>query len=284
MKRIHLFLSTLLLTIACLTATKKAECQERTYFEMNLWQDSNCMGFYNGATEGYRPTLRIYLPDSSVANGKAVVACPGGSYAGLAIGNEGYGWAPFFNNQGVALIVLKYRMPHGISTVPSSDAEEALRIVRANAKQWHIDATKVGIMGSSAGGHLASTVATHGDSATRPAFQILFYPVITMDEGVTHADTRRNLIGDNASKTAIQEYSNERQVKPYTPKAILLLPDDDALVPPENSIRYYMALREKGISATLHIYPTGGHGFGSRPTFRFHNEMEADLKAWIEAL
>ena len=148
--------------------------------------------------------LTVYLPDAKKATGRAIVCCPGGGYSHLAMDHEGHQWATFFNNQGIALIVLKYRMPHGNYVVPISDAEQAMKIVRQNAAEWHIDTHNVGIMGFSAGGHLASTIATHSKGDAAPDFQILFYPVITMDLGFTQ--TERHLVLSLHFQTMIRPY------------------------------------------------------------------------------
>ena len=177
--------------------------------------------------------------------------------------------------------MLTYRKPHGVTAVPISDARQALRVVRAHAEEWNIDARQVGIMGSSAGGHLASTIATHASADEAPAFQILFYPVISMLPGVTHQGSHDNLLGQNATPDDEREYCNELHVTPSTPPAILLLSADDAAVPPANAIAYYNALRQNNVAAALHIYPTGGHGWGYRSSFAHHDEMIANLDAWL---
>ena len=174
-------------------------------------------------------------------------------------------------------------MAHANTEVPISDAKEALRLVREHAEKWHINPKDVGIMGSSAGGHLASTVATHSDSLTAPNFQILFYPVITFDYAFTHKGSRHGLIGENASQEMVDLYSNEKQVTPQTPHAIMLLSDDDNVVPSPNSVNYYLALKKNKVKATMHIYPSGGHGWGIRENFKYHNEMMADLSAWLKS-
>lgn len=265
--------------------------QAQQVIDINLWPDGlpNSNGFdqqqpYNDGTQNFQPSIRVFLPAADKANGKAVVCCPGGGYSHLAMDHEGYDWAPFFNDLGFAFIVLKYRMPHAVTDVPISDAQEALRVVRSHAADWHINPCQVGIMGSSAGGHLASTIATHSDSLTAPAFQILFYPVITMNEQFTHRGSRHNLIGKDAAYDKVQLYSNELQVTAQTPPAILLLSDDDTTVPSPNSVNYYLALKQHHVRASLHIYPTGGHGWGSRSNFRYHEQMLSDLTAWLQQL
>ena len=260
-------------------------------FDIDLWPNGlpNSNGIdktkpFDDKTQNFKPSIRVFLPNPDKATGRAVVCCPGGGYSHLATGHEGYDWAPYFNERGIALIVLKYRMPHANTDVPISDAKEALRVVRENAQKWHIDPKKVGIMGSSAGGHLASTVATHSDSLTVPAFQILFYPVVTFDYKYTHKGSRHGLIGEQAPQDLVDLYSNELQVTSKTPPAIMLLSDDDRVVPSQNSVNYYLALKKLGIKATMHIYPSGGHGWGCRENFKYHKEMLADLSAWLETL
>jgi len=210
-----------------------------------------------------------------------IVILPGGGYSHLAIDHEGYDWAPVFNNLGISVVVLKYRMPHGVKEIPFEDAEEAIRLVRRHAREWHVDPQCVGIMGSSAGGHLASTIATHAPADARPDFQILFYPVISMQPGVTHQGSHDNLLGVGASEALETLYSNEQQVSPQTPPAFIVLSDDDHVVPPINGISYYAALNAHHVPAVLHVYPTGDHGWGLRTSFAWHNEMLMELKAWL---
>lgn len=260
-------------------------------FDIDLWQSGlpNTNGRdktepYDAAKRNYRPSIRVWLPADSISSGAAVVCCPGGGYTGLALTQEGNDWAAWFNARGIALIVLTYRMPNGHREVPISDAREALRIVRDRASKWHINPHKVGIMGSSAGGHLASTMATHNDSTLLPDFQILFYPVITMDVA-THGGSRQHLLGDNSSQQLRDAYSNEKHVSTKTPPAILLLSNDDRTVPPVNSVNYYLAMQRKGVrNLALHIYPSGGHGWGCRPTFVYHEQMLNDLECWLKTL
>lgn len=280
----------LLITMLCMMCTSAISLAQQP-IEVNLWPNGlpNSNGIdktkpYDDATQNFRPTLWVFLPEASKATGRAVVCCPGGGYSHLATGHEGYEWAPFFRERGIALIVLKYRMPHGFVDVPISDAREALRVVRENAEKWNINPNKVGIMGSSAGGHLATTIATHSDAATMPNFQILFYPVVTFDYKYTHKGSRHNLIGEKAAPDVVNLYSNEKQVSSVTPPAILLLSDDDNVVPSQNSVNYYLALKENGVKASMYIYPSGGHGWGIRDNFKYHNEMLNDLSAWLETI
>lgn len=228
-----------------------------------------------------QPSLRVFLPAPELATGRAVVACPGGGYSGLAVNHEGYDWAPYFNKQGIALIVLKYRMPKGDRTLPISDAEAAMKMVRDSADVWNLNPNDIGIMGSSAGGHLASTIATHAPEALRPNFQILFYPVITMDKSFTHMGSHDNLLGKDASADLEKEFSNEKQVTKETPRAFIVYSDDDKVVPPANGVNYYLALNKKGVPSVLHIYPTGGHGWGIREDFLYKSEMQNELTSWL---
>ena len=230
-----------------------------------------------------QPSLRVFLPAPELATGRAVVACPGGGYSGLAVNHEGYDWAPYFNKQGIVLIVLKYRMPKGDRTLPISDAEAAMKMVRDSADVWNLNPNDIGIMGSSAGGHLASTIATHAPEALRPNFQILFYPVITMDKSFTHMGSHDNLLGKDASADLEKEFSNEKQVTKETPRAFIVYSDDDKVVPPANGVNYYLALNKKGVPSVLHIYPTGGHGWGIREDFLYKSEMQNELTSWLRS-
>lgn len=271
--------SRLVFTLGLLFVAMGAMAQRQ--FEMNLWS-----GRAPHATSDKNDTAKVYvfLPDQKKATGRCVVACPGGAYGFLSMDSEGKSWAPFFNQQGIALVVLKYRLPHEETLAPISDAEEAIRLVRRNASAWHINAYKVGIMGFSAGGHLASTVATHAKGDAKPDFQILFYPVISMMPDCTHQGSHDNLLGKKPSKKEEREYSNDMQVSRTTPTAFIALSDDDNIVMPANGLNYYTELYRHDVPASLHIYPAGGHGWGFNSDFRYHIEMLLDLKAWLENL
>lgn len=226
------------------------------------------------------PSITVYHPEKP--NGMAVIMCPGGGYARLAMNHEGHDMASWFTTQGITYIVLKYRMPNGHYEVPLSDAEQAIRMVRAKAKEWGINPQRVGIMGASAGGHLAASLATlYSSEETRPDFQILFYPVISMLQGVTHAGSRENLIGKTPATELEQKYSLERQVSPRSPQAFVMLSADDGAVPPINGIGYFLALREQKVPATLHVYPTGGHGWGFRDNFTYKRQWTGELEKWL---
>lgn len=221
------------------------------------------------------PTLDLYLPPKEKASGAAVIICPGGSYKVLVYQGEGVATAKEFANNGVAAFVLRYRLPEDSfvldkSIAPLQDAQQAIKTVRENASKWGIDPNKIGIAGFSAGGHLASSAATHFQQAVienktntslRPDFLILVYPVISMQDSLTHADSRKNLLGANPLKTAIDNFSNELQVTAQTPPAYITHAGDDKLVDIDNSIFFYEALRHHQVAAEMHIYPSGGHGF-----------------------
>lgn len=284
MKKIFLSLAMAFMAIT-------AMAQQANSFDIDLWPNGlpNSNGIdktqpYDNAKRNFKPSIRVFLPADSVRNGKAVLVCPGGGYRVLSLGQEGYEWGKYLTELGYATIVLSYRMPMGVKEVPISDATEAMRVIRENAQAWKIDPQKVGILGSSAGGHLASTIATHNDAATRPNFQILFYPVISMDKSITHLDSHNCLIGENPTEALENEYSNDMQVTPDTPPAILLLSDDDFLVSPLNSVAYYTALKKAKVKASMHIYPSGGHGWGCGKFFKFHKEMMQDLQSWLNTL
>lgn len=225
-------------------------------------------------------TLTVYVAKNG--NGKAIVACPGGGYVHLAMDHEGHDMAAWYNAQGITYAVLKYRMPNTHDDVPLSDALQAIRIMRQHAEEWGIE--KVGIMGSSAGGHLASTAATHFTEDSRPDFQILFYPVISMDMAICHKGSRERLIGKNPMEEMVRLYSNELQVTAQTPPAFIMHSSDDRTVPVENSIRYYQALVKNKVPASLHCYPVGGHGWGFRDNFLYKREWTGELEKWLREL
>ena len=226
--------------------------------------------------------LTCYLPQNPT--GRAVVDCPGGGYSHLAMGHEGHQWAEYFNKQGIAFFVLKYRMPKGDRNIPLSDAYQAMRTVRDSAAVWHINKEDVGIMGFSAGGHLASSVSTHAEYDARPNFSILFYPVISMDERITHKGSCVNFLGEErkTNPQLVKEWSNDKAVRRHlTPRAIILMSSDDEVVPPvTNGVAYYSAMRNEGNECTMHVYPTCGHGwcFCDVP---FHEQMLNDLTSWL---
>jgi acetyl esterase/lipase len=229
-------------------------------------------GVYRGVIT---PTLEVYLPDKAIATGTAVVIIPGGGYGVVVYQGEGVGTAKALVQNGVAAFVLKYRLPSDSSMVdktigPLQDAQQAIKRVREGASKWGVDPGKIGIMGFSAGGHLASTEATHFDKALidnpentslRPDFQVLVYPVISMRDSLAHRGSRDNLLGRNPSRQSIALYSNELQIRANTPPTYLTHAADDKVVDVDNSIAYFEALRHQKIPVEMHIYPKGDHGF-----------------------
>lgn len=229
--------------------------------------------------EGYmEPKLEVYRAQKP--NGLCILECPGGGYTMLSDSHEGRQMSGWLNALGITYCVLEYRMPFGFSNVPLHDAEQAMKIIRSHAAEWGVE--KVGVMGCSAGGHLASTLATHYTSAeTRPDFQILMYPVITMDRTFTHMGSFENLLGKDPAQSLIDEYSNEKHVDGNTPPALMILSADDNVVDPKNSIEYYYALRKAGVSASMHIYPSGGHGYGNLDFFPYKKEWTGEVEQWL---
>jgi len=242
------------------------------------------------------PTLTAYLPPAGKATGAAVMICPGGGYYILASGHEGEDIARWFNDMGITAFVLKYRLPDpAIMTteheVPLMDAMQGITLIRQNAAKYKIDPSKIGVMGFSAGGHLAATLSTHyfrGSRASeqaRPNFSILLYPVITFGHAA-HTGSRNKLLGSQkTSPELIAYYSNEQQVTEQTPPTFLVHAEDDKAVPVENSIMYYQACVAKNVLAEMHLYPKGGHGFGLRTQkFGSLNEWPDACKAWLKSL
>jgi len=272
MKKIHLKI--LALILFALQFNAKAQQQS---IELPLYQNAKIDGIEKPEDQ---PTLTVFIPEKSIR--AAVILCPGGGYRYLETNKEGSAFAQLFNSQGIVLIVLKYRLPDGKPDFPVEDVEQAMRLVKQNSDKWGIDKEKIGIMGCSAGGHLASTLATHFHADTRPAFQILIYPVITMDKKFTHQGSRTKLLGTHPTAKMLKLYSNELQVTPQTPPAFIVLSDDDKTVPSPNSVQYYLALQKNGVSAELHIYPTGGHGWAYNECFKYQSEWLMELKRWLK--
>ncbi|MFY0625768.1 MAG: alpha/beta hydrolase [Reichenbachiella sp.] len=224
------------------------------------------------------PTLEIFLPTEQYATGQAVLICPGGGYTGLAYDWEGTDIAKWLNGYGIAAFVLKYRTPYSESVdvdhlAPLQDAQRGIRVIRSNAKKWNIDSGNIGVMGFSAGGHLASTLGTQWENlnefdedeidklSAKPNFMVLIYPVISMKEGVTHNGSRNNLLGKKPKKELVNQFSNELQVSENTPVTFLLHSQDDKAVPVKNSLLFFEALNANNIKTELHILPKGGHGY-----------------------
>lgn len=229
-----------------------------------------------GDEDGDKPSLTIYLPPREKATGAAVVICPGGGYGGLAFDHEGHQVAQWLNSNGVAGFILKYRhrrTGYG-HPAPLQDAQRAVRLVRSRAKEWGVLPDRIGILGFSAGGHLASTAGTHFDKGNadaadpidrvscRPDFMVLVYPVISFTEPFSHAGSRKNLLGTQPAPNLVENLSNEKQVTRETPPTFLLHTDEDDGVPAENSVAFFLALRRAKVPVEMHIYAKGPHGFG----------------------
>ncbi len=292
MKRI-IFTICLIVSIAC------AAADHATTLSMPLWplgapqdngltgpeEEGGCVGNISEAT------LTAYLPDPNTATGAAVVVTPGGGYGVVCVESEGKAIADVLVPRGIAAIVLKYRLPNKHHIIPSTDARRALRTVRHLASQWRIRPDRVGVWGFSAGGHLASTVTTQFDDgqaqavdpverqSSRPDFSVLFYPVISMESGVTHNGSRNNLLGGDAPETLVELYSNEKQISKETPPTFLLHCSDDRVVDVENSLRFYQGLVQHGIPAQMLVYEKGGHGPGA---FKGNPSWLEALERWLE--
>ena len=222
-----------------------------------------------------QPTLTIYLPDKKIATGASVIICPGGGYGVECYHAEGTLIAEAFIKRGIAAFVLKYRLPSELIMIdksigPLQDAQQAIKTLRQRASEWQLDTAKIGIVGFSAGGHLASTAGTHFEKSyipndekisLRPNFMILVYPVISMKDGLTHRGSRESLLGTSPEAERIALFSNELQVRPNTPPTWLTHAGDDNVVPVENSIRFYQELIRNHVPAEMHLYPSGNHGF-----------------------
>ncbi len=245
-----------------------------------------------------QPAITVYAPPQDKNNGAAVVICPGGGYGGLSMQHEGSDVAQWLNTMGVTGVVLEYRMSRGgyRHPIPLQDAQRALRTVRRRAGELHLDPARIGILGFSAGGHLASTAGTRFDQGDptaedpidrvgcRPDFMILCYPVIAFGEPFTHTGSQRNLIGDNASQELIVSLSNEKQVTPATPPTFLFHTDEDTAVPPDNSVAFYLALRKAHVPAELHVYRQGRHGVGMAQSIAGTNDWPNACERWLRGM
>jgi acetyl esterase/lipase len=265
---IRVFCVALLLSTASFAGERKADADESNTIRISLWNGHAPVGGDKYTNED--AWITVHRPPK--ANGAAIVICPGGGYRAKMMGPEGHGIAEWLNRHGITGVVLDYRLPAGRAFVPLLDAQRALRTVRARAKEWDLDPARIGIMGFSAGGHLASTADTHFDDGNpsaadpidrvscRPDFAILVYPVITMGEHITHSGSQRSLLGEDPSPGRIKLFSNEKQVTSRTPPTFLAHARNDKAVPPENSKAFYEALRANKVAAEYLELPSGGHG------------------------
>ena len=236
-------------------------------------------------TDNGKAQMVCFLPENP--SGKAIVGVPGGGYSVLSNSHEGYLASEWLNQQGIAYFVVNYQLPHGDRSKPIGDVEHGIRIVRDSAAVWGINPHDVGIMGFSAGGHLASVISTHSAFDVRPDFTILFYPVISMDERVSHKYSCVNFLGEEGQKNPalVRDFSTQNAVRRHlTPPAIILMSSDDRLVPPvTNGVQYYTAMRNAGNECAMYIYPTGDHGWGFGTWFKYHDQMLTDLGNWLNA-
>ncbi len=265
--------------------------------ENNLYRETdlrNETGIYR-ISKVKVPTLAIYTPSQGTANGTAILICPGGGYLHLAYTKEGIDIAKWLNTMGVTAFVLKYRLPSDSIMMdktigPLMDAQKAMRIIRSDADKWNIDTNRIGVIGFSAGGHLASTLCTHyndkvydSDSiSAKPNFSILIYPVISMEESITHMGSRENLLGKNPTQAEIDKFSNELQINKDTPPAFLAAAEDDKTVPIQNSINYFKSLSKLQIPAEIHIYQRGGHGFGLAKNGGTESYWPEECARWLK--
>lgn len=228
--------------------------------------------------------LFVYNADKAKATGQAVVICPGGGYGKLSMDQEGFLMAQWLAKNGIAGFVLKYRLPNGHKEVPLEDAIEALRIIRRDAGKYGVDPHKVGIMGFSAGGHLAAYTSNFAADEDKPDFSILFYPVITANNYTTHIGTFNNLLGRDRTESESEAYSMDKCVTEKTPPTLLLLSDDDRTVPAAGAAMYYAALKYYGVKASLYVFPSGGHGWGNYDKFSYQKEWQNLLLRWLDEL
>lgn len=265
----------------------KAEC-----VEVELWPDGaptpNGLEGTPEKVDGNRisnvskPVMYVYKAEHP--DGRMIIDCPGGGYQRLAFAHEGTDMADWFNSMGITYAVLKYRMPNGHKEVPLEDGRQAIDLARTHAEEWNVDPHKIGIMGGSAGGHFAATLATmYGDDRYRPDFQILLYPVISMGD-ITHRGSRDHLLGPDPTEADIELYSLANRVTAETPKAFIAVSADDKAVPVQNSLEYAAAMSQAGVPVSLHVYPVGGHGWGFRDNFQFKQQWTSELAAWLDSL
>ena len=293
MKRIILIMAILV------ASTAMAQEKNNTKYQQDetivIW-DNNKAPHSNGLEgeayekEPYRlvnttkAVLYVYNADQAKATGQAVVICPGGGYAKLSMDQEGYLMAQWLAKNGIAAFVLEYRLPNAHKEVPLEDAVEAIRVVRKKAKKFNIDPSKVGIMGFSAGGHLAASASNIPAVKDRPNFSILFYPVVIANHYTSHVGSFRNLLGKGFNQADADDFSMEKLASENTPPTILLLSDDDTTVPAAGAAMYYAALRYHGVKAAMYVFPEGGHGWGNYDKFSYQKEWQHLLLRWLNEL
>jgi acetyl esterase/lipase len=285
------------LMLLCLAALGSSSCAEApkpprpSQTKVPLWPERAPRG--DGSWEPCPTELEVYLPPEERNTGAAIVVCPGGGYIQHVMNREGYPIAEWLTAHGIAAVLLRYRLPDGRPFVPLLDAQRALRTVRANSRAWGVDSARVGILGFSAGGHVASTAGTHFDAgraadpdpverlSSRPDFQMLVYPVVTMGQK-TNVPTMKKLLGPDPSPELVALFSNEKQIRAETPPAFLAHAKDDAPVPPENSRDYAAALRSAGVPVEYLELPSGGHGLNGCKGPLWEQWKAASLR-WLAA-
>lgn len=238
--------------------------------------------YNNLPLSGDTPELYVHLPQHTQQSVKAVVICGGGGFNQVNLDHEGHQFAEWLNTKGIAGIVLKYRLPKGDKTITEKDLRQAIKIVRERADEWNIDNHHIGAAGFSIGGHAVSLVATKEEKESKLNFTMFFYSVISMSDRLTHKASREKLLGSNLSKEDIKNYSSENFISVSTPKALIMASDDDSVVSPLNGVIYYEMLKEFNIPASLYIFPTGGHAWGMKKEFKYHNEMLSLIEAWLK--
>ena len=288
----------IIVAILFTTTVMAKEQQEVKYYQdetIVIW-DNNKAPHSNGLEgEAYnekpfrlvnttKAVLYVYNADQSKATGQAVVICPGGGYGKLSMDQEGFLMAQWLAKNGIAAFVLEYRLPNGHREVPLEDAVEAIRVVRKKAKKYNIDPAKVGIMGFSAGGHLAASASNIPAVKDRPNFSILFYPVVIANHYTSHRGSFRNLLGKGFTQADADDFSMEKLASENTPPTILLLSDDDTTVPAAGAAMYYAALRYHGVKAAMYVFPEGGHGWGNYDKFSYQKEWQHLLLRWLNEL
>ena len=279
-------------------ATAQEQKRTTNYFQdetIVLW-DNDKAPHSNGLTgEAYeiqphrlvnttKAVLYVYNADPAKATGQAVVICPGGGYAKLSMDQEGYLMAQWLAKNGIAAFVLEYRLPNAHKEIPLEDTVEAIRFVRKKAKKYNIDPKKVGVMGFSAGGHLAASASNIPPVEDRPNFSVLFYPVVIANHYTSHVGSFRNLLGKGFNQADADDFSMEKLASENTPPTILLLSDDDATVPAAGAAMYYATLRYHGVKASMYVFPEGGHGWGNYDKFSYQKEWQHLLLRWLSEL
>jgi len=284
MKQFILSLLFLLTIYGSTTAQEEIQLYKNGPKESNGITEVEAKDKNNFVTNITDARMYAYIAPKDIATGAAVVICPGGGYAGISVEKEGFTIAKWFNKFGISAFVLYYRMPNGHSQIPLTDAQTAFQIIHDNAGKWNINKSKIGIIGFSAGGHLASTVGTHfTNKVNRPSFLILCYPVVTMNKEITHQGSRVNLLGENPSEALVKLYSNEFQVTKKTPPTFIVHSIDDKAVPIINSENMLQSLQRMNVPAELHKYDVGGHGFGMRVRGLPEDKWPDLLMTWLKA-